>query len=152
MYRIREVDALDEDVTDLLVTLHHGTFLDSAPLPDFDVGHWWIACYDRAPVAFAGIVPSTAEPNSGYFARVGVISEHYGHGLQLRLMRATEWRARRNGWCCLVSDTTDNVPSANNFIRAGYRLFQPRVPWGWNHTLYWRKQIKPAVPSHCSYP
>jgi phage terminase large subunit len=45
-----------------------------------------------------------------------------------------------------------NVPSANNFIRAGYRLFQPRVPWGWSHTLYWRKQIKPAVPSHCSYP
>jgi phage terminase large subunit len=39
------------------------------------------------------------------------------------------------------SDTTDNVASANNFIRAGYRLYQPQHPWGWPHTLYWRKFI-----------
>jgi phage terminase large subunit len=39
------------------------------------------------------------------------------------------------------SDTTANVASANNFIRAGYRLFEPQDPWGWPHTLYWRKYI-----------
>ena len=148
MYRIREVDALDEDVADALVSLHRSTFLDRAPLPDFDVGHWWIARQSGAPVAFAGMVPSTAAPNSGYFARVGVMSDHHGQGLQLRLMRATEWRARRNGWGCIVSDTTDNVISANNFIRAGYRLFQPRSPWGWANTLYWRKAISPAFRSY----
>jgi len=57
------------------------------------------------------------------------------NALQLRLMRALESRARRNGWGCIVSDTTDNVASANNFIRAGYRLYQP-------HTLYWRKSMR----------
>jgi hypothetical protein len=57
--------------------------------------------------------------------------KHCGHALQLR-----------NGWCCIVSDTTDNIPSANNFIRAGYRLYRPEVPWGWPHTLYWRKPIQ----------
>lgn len=31
--------------------------------------------------------------------------------------------------------------SANNFIRQGYRLFQPASPWAWQHTLYWRKQL-----------
>jgi hypothetical protein len=55
------------------------------------------------------------------------------------LMRATEARARANGWCSIVSDTTDNVVSANNFIKAGYRLYRPRCPWAWPHTLYWRK-------------
>jgi len=25
--------------------------------------------------------------------------------------------------------------SANNFIRAGYRLFEPHVPWAWPHTV-----------------
>jgi phage terminase large subunit len=40
------------------------------------------------------------------------------------------------------SDTTDNVASANNFIRAGYQLYQPRHPWGWPRTLYWRKSIR----------
>ena len=57
-------------------------------------------------------------------------------------MRALEARARPNGWCSIVSDTTDNLLSANNFIRAGYRLFEPKHPWAWPHTLYWRKVIK----------
>jgi Phage terminase large subunit len=64
---------------------------------------------------------------------------HCGRRLQLRLMRALEPRARRNGWHSIVSDTTDNIVSANNFIRAGYRLYQPEAPWAWPHTLYWRK-------------
>jgi hypothetical protein len=38
--------------------------------------------------------------------------------------------AGQNGWCCVVSDTTKNLFSANNFIRAGYRLYEPRHPWG----------------------
>ena len=141
MYRIREVDALDDDVTDVLSELHGRTFLDQAPLPDFDSGHWWIACRDGRPVAFAGIIPSSIAPDVGYLSRVGVLGGHYGHGLQLRLMRVIEGRARRNGWRCVVSDTTDNIISANNFIRAGYRLFRPQQPWGWASTLYWRKMI-----------
>lgn len=63
------------------------------------------------------------------------------NGLQLRLMRALESRARQNGWCCIVSDTTENLASANNFIRSGYRLYQPQHPWAWPNSLYWRKSI-----------
>jgi GNAT superfamily N-acetyltransferase len=143
MYRIREVDALDDEVADLLGDLHRMTFLNSAPLPQFDTGHWWIASLRGAPVAFAGIVPSVLIPGCGYFCRVGVVRSHWGRGLQLRLMRVMEHRARRNGWHGVVSDTTDNIASANNFIRAGYRLFEPRVPWGWASTLYWRKPLNP---------
>jgi phage terminase large subunit len=62
------------------------------------------------------------------------------NALQLRLMRALESRARHNGWRCIVSDTTDNPASANNFIRAGYRL-KPQYPWAWPNSLYWRKPI-----------
>jgi hypothetical protein len=57
------------------------------------------------------------------------------NGLQLRLMRALESRARRIGCDAVVSDTTDNLVSANNFIRAGYRLYQPPSPWAWPNTL-----------------
>jgi phage terminase large subunit len=42
-----------------------------------------------------------------------------------------------------------NIVSANNFIRAGYRLYKPKCPWGWVNTLYWRKRIsfeRPAIP------
>ena len=138
-YRIREVDAQDEDIADTLTELHRLTFFDSACIPEFDQGHWWLAFHGNGPVAFAGVVPSTRACNAGYFCRVGVLRRHRGAALQLRLMRATEARARHNGWGCVVSDTTDNLASANNFIRAGYRLYRPQTPWAWPNSLYWRK-------------
>ena len=138
-YRIREVDGYDEEAADTLAELHRLTFFGAAPVPPFDWGYWWLAFCGRAPVAFAGLIPSTRAPNAGYFCRVGVTRRHWGQSLQLRLMRAAEGRARRSGWSSIVSDTTENVFSANNFIKAGYRLYEPRSPWAWPNTLYWRK-------------
>jgi GNAT superfamily N-acetyltransferase len=145
-YRVREVDGQDDEIADTLTELHRLTFFNGASIPDFDWGHWWLAYREARPVAFAGIVPSTHARNAGYICRVGVLQDHCGQGLQLRLMRAMEWRSRRNGWSCVVSDTTRNIVSANNFIRAGYRLYQPPYPWAFPDTLYWRKIIR-SVPS-----
>jgi len=142
MYRIREVDGQDGEMADTLTDLHRLTFFGGASMPEFDQGHWWLAYHETIPVAFAGVIPSTRAFNAGYFCRVGVLKKHCGNALQLRLMRALESRARRNGWGCIVSDTTDNFASANNFIQAGYRLYQPQYPWAWPNTLYWRKSIK----------
>ena len=140
-YRIREVDGRDDETADILSELHRLTFLGGASIPFFDWGHWWLACRGATPVAFAGVVPSTHVRNAGYFCRVGVLQAHWGHRLQLRLMRAMEARARCNGWSRVVSDTTANVPSANNFIRAGYRMFRPTLPWAFPETLYWQKDL-----------
>jgi acetyltransferase (GNAT) family protein len=142
MYTIRAVDAEDDEIRQTLVDLHRSTFLDSAALPQFDHGSWWLAYRRHEPVAFAGVVPSTCEKNSGYFCRVGVTENHWGHSLQLRLMRAIEAKAALIGWSNIVSDTTDNRISANNFIKAGYLLFDPEMPWGWTNTLYWRKPLR----------
>ncbi|MBR0780472.1 GNAT family N-acetyltransferase [Bradyrhizobium iriomotense] len=142
MYRIGIVDADDEDIAETLGDLHRLTFFDGAAMPRFESGTWWLAYHNDDPVAFAGVVPSTHARNSGYFCRVGVMQRHWGRGLQLRLMRAIEARGRRIGWDSVVSDTTDNPASANNFIRAGYLLYEPEVPWAWSHTLYWRKRLR----------
>lgn len=142
MYHIRAVDGSDDEIADTLVELHRLTFVGAASVPNFDQGHWWLAFQRTDSVAFAGLIPSTHVCNAGYFCRVGVLSEHWGHQLQLRLMRAVEARARVNGWCSIVSDTTENLWSANNFIRAGYHLFEPTHPWAWPRTLYWRKAIR----------
>jgi GNAT superfamily N-acetyltransferase len=142
MFRIREVDGHDDEIADTLTDIHRLTFFDGAPVPEFDCGHWWLAYHDMTPMAFAGVVPSTHVPKAGYFCRVGVLRKYFGRGLQLRLMRALESRARHNGWNSVVSDTTENLHSANNFIRAGYRLYQPQCPWAWPNTLYWHKSIK----------
>src|ERR1700676_870080 len=131
MYRIREVDGQDDDIAETLAVLHRLTFFSGASVPKFDQGHWWLAFHATGPVAFAGVVASTHVCNAGYFCRVGVLQKHRRNGLQQRLMRALESRARRNGWSAVVSDTTDNLASANNFIRAGYRLHRPQNPWAW---------------------
>ena len=142
-YRIGAVDASDEDVAEELQELHAQTFLDRAPMPNFEIGDWWMATMLGQPVAFAGLVPSTIAAGIGYLSRVGVLREHCGYGLQRRLMRRIEQGARRAGLYCIVSDTTDNIVSANNFIGCGYVLFQPRQPWAWESSLYWRKMIRP---------
>ena len=151
-YRIREVDGLDDEVADVLAELHFLTCFGGATIPNFDWGCWWLAYRDTVPVAFAGLVPSTHVRCAGYICRVGVLNEHCGRQLQLRLMRAMESRARRNGWSCMVSDTTQNIPSANNFIRAGYRLYRPRYPWAFPETLYWRKFIGSVSSLHGTHP
>lgn len=142
MYRIRIVDADDDETSDTLGDLHRLTFFGGAAMPQFELGTWWLAYHDDDAVAFAGVVPSTHARNSGYFCRVGVLQRHWGRGLQRRLMRAVEARGRRLGWDSIVSDTTDNPVSANNFIHAGYRLYEPEAPWAWLHTLYWRKRLR----------
>jgi ribosomal protein S18 acetylase RimI-like enzyme len=147
-YRIRQVDGQDEEIADILAELHRLTFFDGAQVPSFDWGGWWLAYFKETPIAFAGVVPSTHVRNAGYICRVGVLTGHCGHGLQLRLMRAIETLSRRSGWSYLVSDTTRNIASANNFIRAGYRLYQPQYPWAFSDTLYWRKTIRPDQSPH----
>jgi GNAT superfamily N-acetyltransferase len=142
MYRIREVDGYDDEIADALTDLHRLTFFDGASVPEFGWGYWWLAYLEAIPVAFAGVVPSTRAYNAGYICRVVVLKKHWGNRLQLRLMRAAESRARHRGGSCVVSDTTDNLASANNFIRAGYRLYRPQYPWAWPNTLYWRKSIR----------
>ena len=99
-----------------------------------------LKCGDNSETRFAAYVEGLASV-IGHADRTR-LKKHYGNGLQLRLMRALESRARHNGWSCIVSDTTDNLASANNFIRAGYRLYQPQHPWAWPNTLYWRKSIR----------
>jgi GNAT superfamily N-acetyltransferase len=141
LYRIRLVDTDDDDIVDTLVDLHRSTFFDAARVPSFGQGAWWLAYHRDAAVGFAGLVPSTHVASGAYLSRVGVVERHWGRGLQWRLMRAAEVRARRQGWKSIVSDTTDNPVSANNFIRSGYRLYSPEVPWAWPNSLYWRKML-----------
>jgi len=41
----------------------------------------------------------------------------------------------------MISDTTDNVHSANNLIKAGYKLLEPSAPWANTDSLYWAKKL-----------
>lgn len=140
-YRIKRVDGTDDEIADTIRTMHDLCFGNSAPKPDTDQDFWWLVYLEKEAMAFAQMVPASNTPLTGYLKRSGVMREHRGHGLQYRLIRVRETLARKLGWETVVTDTTDNIPSANTLIKAGYRLFQPHWPWAFDHSLYWRKKL-----------
>lgn len=141
MYRFTEVDTDDEDVVELLTELHQTVFLDTAPMPEFDYGHWWVGTDGREAAAFCGIVQSTYHPTYAYLKRAGVLFNHTGNRLQQRMIRLRERKARSLGFSYIISDTTDNIRSANNLMACGYRLFRPEEGWSFDNALYWRKKL-----------
>lgn len=146
-YTIREVDGGESDIAEDIVKLHDLTFNKEAPNVteyDTDVGRWWLAYFDETPIAFAGLKESASEPGALYLVRSGVLKDHRGNGLHMRLIRVRERWARKHGWRKLRTDTTDNHRSANNLIRAGFRIFVPELLWGFQHTIYWRKDFAPT--------
>lgn len=135
-YAIRRVDA-DEYAPDI-ARLQTETNLIRAPDPDVA---WWFAFFYEHPIAYLGITPSREIAKAAYLIRVGVLTAHRGNGLQLRLMRVAERYAKRGGYRQIVSDTLDNPPSANNFIRSGYEIFAPAHRWATAGSTYWRKNL-----------
>jgi GNAT superfamily N-acetyltransferase len=104
-------------------------------------GYWWLMRKGTHPAAFLGMTKVDDMPNAGYIARVGVLSEFRGKGLQKHLMRVAERRARQLGWTRLISTTLNNPPSANSFIACGYKTYEPAGPWGYTGTIYWFKDL-----------
>lgn len=146
-YTIHRVNGKNPKTAELIDELHDECF------PGYDqtglsaTGHWWIVRNDDDdPVAFASLWASVRQLDAGYLARSGVLPEHRGQGLQSRMIRCREQHARSLGWQLMLSDTVEgNVASANNLIRAGYKLWLPTEPWATPGSLYWRKVLVKGV-------
>lgn len=142
MIRIVAVDSTDEKTAALLHYLQLDTLPDDTPY-NVRNGHWWIAYEGELAVGFAGISQSVRWTDTGYLCRAGVIRSHRGKGLQKRLIRVREAKARRIGWKWLITETANwNVASANSLLACGYKLFTPTHAWGVEGALYWRKKIE----------
>ncbi len=108
----------------------------------FETGYWWLVHKDIELVGFAGMVPFVPFPLCGYYKRGAILPQHRGHGLHRDLMDLREQRALAStDWTDLYSDCdAGNVASANNFIRAGFKLTEVERPWEPN-ALFWHKKL-----------
>ena len=104
-------------------------------------GTWWIGYDNKQAVAFCLIKPSSQWNDTAYLARSGVLYYWRGRGLQKKMIRIREKHARSRGHKWIISDTTNNPPSANSLARLGYQMFEPTKPWAAETTLYWRKKL-----------
>jgi GNAT superfamily N-acetyltransferase len=138
--RVTAVNGTKPEIAAMLQYLQLSCLPLDVPM-DTSEGWWWIVFDGELPVAFAGLTRSQAAPESGYLCRAGVLPSYRGRGLQSRLLKARERKARQLGLDALVTDTFDNPPSSNNLIRAGFRLCNPPFPYGALGTNYWRKPL-----------
>lgn len=153
-FLIKEVDADDPVYREDILDLHDYTFLDPRVRPDLPRGFWWLV-YDKdqwiggiippdqhvRPVAFCGLTEALATKETGYLKRAGVLQAYRGQGLQRKLITVRERKARKLGFNMMLTDTTDNPPSSNSLIRAGYKIFEPAYRWAFPHSIYWRKTL-----------
>jgi GNAT superfamily N-acetyltransferase len=142
-YKITEVDGAkyaDE------INRFNGLFPDDFwPLKPkhFTRGYWWLVHHDAHLIGFAGMVPFDPFPCVGYTKRQAILPGHRGKGLQRQLIEVSESRARAStDWTHLVSEcSVDNVASANNHFRAGFKLCEAERPWE-KETLFWIKPLR----------
>ena len=144
LYHIRRVDSDDEEVTELLDSMHSICFpVGEAPAIDHKQwGLWWIAYKDKEPIGFAALVRSLRFENAGYLYRAGVLPEHRGHGLQKRLIDVRVRAAKRMKWVILFTDTHDSPASTNSLIARGFRVYIPKTLYGHKHAIYLRRWLR----------
>ena len=140
-YHVRQVNPRDPEIAALLERMQLQCLPNDIPQKTA-TGYWWI-CYtgNGQPAGFAGMVSSIRWEQTGYLSRSGVLPMHQGQGLQKRLIRARISKAKQLCWRYLLSDTSDNPASANSLISCGFKMYEPRIPYGLKTSLYWRRKI-----------
>lgn len=138
MFTIEKIDGAKAE--DLLLEFDREIFPTSQRIEP-RTGHWWLVWCGDECVGYAGITPSKRWQGTGYLCRAAVHRAARGHGLQRRLIRVRLAFAKRQGWSHCITDTTDNPISSNNLIECGFRLYEPRTPWAFKHSLYWIRRL-----------
>jgi GNAT superfamily N-acetyltransferase len=146
MFRIKRATEMSQTTEQAIRFLQKECLpLDTVLSPK--VGWWWIAYCDGRLAGFAAMLQSSKTPEAVYLARAGTLEAFRGRGLQKKLIRERLKFAKDLGMTQAITDTTDNVASANALIATGFRMFEPDDPWGLSNTLYWRKSLAVQRPA-----
>ena len=146
MFRIKRATEMSQTTEQAIRFLQKECLpLDTVLSPK--VGWWWIAYCDGRLAGFAAMMQSSKTPEAVYLARAGTLEAFRGRGLQKKLIRERLKFAKDLGMTQAITDTTDNVASANALIATGFRMFEPDDPWGLSNTLYWRKSLAVQRPA-----
>ena len=136
----RQLDASEPENKQLLKVMQKACLpADSLYFPEDGV--WWVAYRKDTPIGFSCLSPSQQMEDGIYLGRCGVLKAYRGYGIQRQMIRLRVQWARRHEYRWAVSDTTDNIPSANNLISCGFRLYTPKIAYSFARALYWRKRL-----------
>ena len=115
-----------------------GCIYDSSPVD----AHWWIAFQNGSPVAFAALT-HYEDDDTAFLSLAGVLPCARGKGLQKRFIKKREKLAAELDCRRIITYTSyDNIVSANNLIKSGYLLYEPKWDWGVTDAYYFRKVLR----------
>lgn len=140
MVKFKRITEMDEKTKAVILRMQRACLPDDEPLDPAE-GWWWVGYDEDWPIAFCSMKPSQRYKNAVYMSRSGVTYYYRGYGLQKKMLRMRERFARTKDFEWAVSDTTDNPASSNSLISCGYKLYEPKIPYGHETTLYWKKQL-----------
>lgn len=125
------------------VTLEYlnSTIFPEDHILDFDKDVWWIVTHRGKPVGFCGL---SEFPREGFvfLKRAGVLYEHRGLRIHRKMIKTRLNYAKTRDFSQIITYTlVDNPSSANNLIKAGFRLYLPENRWVGNNALYWVKWL-----------
>lgn len=139
-FRLVKVDATDPVVWARITAMDAQCFADGSPAIANNEGAWWIAYAPEGQEAgYCGVKPL---PNGGgaYLCRAGVLWAFRGLGLQKQMIKRRFAYARKRGWLPVVTDTHQNIASANSLMACGFRLYAPEEKWAFDNSLYWKRK------------
>ena len=101
---------------------------------------YWLVKKGRKEVGFA--ILTILDKEIAFLSRAGLLPCARGKGLHTRLIRVRERYARKHGIKKIITYTTrDNITSAHNLEKNGYRLYIPDNQYGGKEMLYFMKEL-----------
>ena len=114
-------------------------FPGDVPIEGWEDITWWIGIEDGTPVCYCGV---REYADYAYLNRAGVLPKFRGRGYQKRMIKTRLKWAKERGLSSISDTSSWNIRSSNNLIKAGFKLFNPSIPWNHEDQLYWKKEIK----------
>jgi hypothetical protein len=119
-----------------VVDLDYECFKGEQPV-HIDDALWYIAIEEGIPIGFAGL---QVTDNRGFLCKCGVAPEYRGGMVHKWLIAAREIRATTFNIKLMITHTHyQNLPSINNLISSGYKVYQPKKPQP--EFIYWKKLL-----------
>ena len=134
MYKLRRTT--DEE---LIRKLHTRVFPADAFYESKKNVYWLLTC-NGEPAGFC----QATDWSGGilFLSRSGILPEHRGKNLQIRLIRARVRYAKKNGFKKVITYADAyNPASANNLARAGFLIYNPAYKFGTPNCICFLKEL-----------
>jgi hypothetical protein len=101
-----------------------------------DNREWFVIVSKGEIISYSG---SAISEGVCIFVRMWVSILHRGKGIQSLMIKRRIESAKKQKCTDVITYTTiDNIPSSNNLIKNGFRLYSPQFAWVGCKYLYWK--------------